>query len=845
MKLASPIFLALIALLTPATVFGETVDVSIDTVSLSGMSGDLAFDFIAGGSSFRTVTVSHFSSDGTLGAVTPTGDVIGTVPGSMVFNKYRNGFAFDSIISVARDQTDSPPSPGGFADGFSFYLLDPADSFPLLTTSDPAGAVAPFDPGSDSSMDVYSSMDETTAVRTIISIPGPDTLPLCALNLCGLAFRKRRQRRVHPLLKYVAAGIAASLLSAAQAQVPGPGAYAVSQPIYQYSSQGGVAYGGFFRATTLTGADSGCASRALPSVYEPPAAGAQAGLPVTNCGGSTLILDGAHYNAIAKDQDLSGFATADPTFTMSATTTELANLENVLAAANITQATEGAIAQAQVTYYQQNLPAGGVSGNVLTLSIPAFALVATDPNGNGGSASLVGVCIWSDGAQDCASWTPNSPGRASNTLTVSVEIGASERYTILVTARTINETPNSMANVGTGAKTLTLADKFNTVDAFNDPNANTTVREELSTGEKAGYESPNGGPVSGWYETPGNNFNKLVAPNDNVGFTVADDLNDSGTVVGWFQQNIDGVTNSHGFLFNNGSYTTYDFNGAESTQIVGINDKGDFVGNFTSSGQPDQGFLQLASAWHPPATFAIPNATQTLANGVNSSDVVVGRWVDSNGVSHGFVTTAGNQSPFLFDFPSATNTFPYSITDAGAISGQFIDSAGIVHGFVGPPAGLVQYDLAGVLQTGSYELNNQGMVAGHYLDTGGIGIGFTAQLCDPDISSQFKIATGAFKLNQSTDEFTQQIVLKNTSAQPISGPLLIVFKNLPDAVIMDNGNQLSVCAAPGAPYLTVNPPGGSLLPGQSVQATANFANYSNGAITYTPAVLSGAGGTIP
>jgi hypothetical protein len=133
----------------------------------------------------------------------------------------------------------------------------------------------------------------------------------------------------------------------------------------------------------------------------------------------------------------------------------------------------------------------------------------------------------------------------------------------------------------------------------------------------------------------------------------------------------------------------------------------------------------------------------------------------------------------------------------------------------------------------------------HYLDTSGIAHGFTAQLCDPDISSQFKIAASGFLLNHTTGEFTQQIVVTNTSGQPIAGPLLIVFKNLPGPVIMDNGNQLSVCAAPGAPYLTVNPPGGSLMPGQSVQATANFANYSNGAITYTPAVLSGSGGTIP
>jgi hypothetical protein len=245
----------------------------------------------------------------------------------------------------------------------------------------------------------------------------------------------------------------------------------------------------------------------------------------------------------------------------------------------------------------------------------------------------------------------------------------------------------------------------------------------------------------------------------------------------------------------------------------------------------------------PPATFSIPGATIIAAEGVNDSDTVAGTWVDAGNFIHGFLLYPGG-TPISFDFPGAAATYAFSITDAGTISGEFYDSSGNEHGFVGPPGGFVQYDLGGAAQTGGLGLNNEGVVAGTYQDKQGVWHGFSAQLCAPNISSSVTVTGGSFVYNQATGEYAQQITLTNISTQPIGGPFQILFENLPLGVILDNGGLTSICASPGAPYLTASAPEATgLLPGKAVTVTANFANFSSGNISYTTAVLEG--GQIP
>ena len=79
------IFLARVAVLagflsaTPA--YASLILVTVDTSALAGTQADLAFDLIDGGPPPNTVTLSEFTTGGTLGASSSTGDVTGAFPG--------------------------------------------------------------------------------------------------------------------------------------------------------------------------------------------------------------------------------------------------------------------------------------------------------------------------------------------------------------------------------------------------------------------------------------------------------------------------------------------------------------------------------------------------------------------------------------------------------------------------------------------------------------------------------------------------------------------------------------------------------------------------------------------
>ncbi len=835
-----------LALRCGASTLADSV-VSIDTGSLSGTSGDLAFDFISGGSSLNSVTISGFSSDGTPGAVTPSGSVTGTLPGAVTlttadfFNEYLTGFTFATTISFTVSQTENAPAAGGVPDEFSFYLLDSTGSNSLITTSDPTGADAVFALGSDQSQAVYRSPEVTTTVQTVATVPEPGTFGIWVFTLCGLILLRVRRRvgELRRLRRWAAAALAMCGVTAAMGQV-NP-ADDIGPPFYQF--QGG---GALYYQPTLPiiipapqGAQ-GCVSYSdYPTFHEPAAASPPDRYPLTDCSDYSSSTDAADDMFQTQSLDVSTTVNGVQ-MTMAGLTHETADELHVYASANLygVGPSNGGIADAAATYYQQNLlpiGAGITPGTPLTLTY--------DVKGAGiGAGTAVWIFVWSDGNEAENQWYPNSLTDVTGKMSVTIVLGPSGRYTILLEAFTLNENPNTQtyAYASWAYENEGFAvGQWKTVDAFDDPSSNTTVRGVTKTGEKAGVAAPDGGPTTGWSETPQGTFESLVAPGDNAGYTVAYGMNDSGTIVGAFQQKEGASSAYHGFLYKNSSYTTYDIAGAASTELLGINDAGDLVGNSTVSGQPEQGFLQLASGGAPIA-FAIPNASLTSVDGVNSSHTVVGRWVDPNNVTHGFIQAVGG-TPISFDFPGATGTYPYSITDAGTVSGYFIDTAGNFHGFVGPITGLRQYDLSGTLKTAATALNNEGVVAGTFQDSAGIEHGFTAQICDPDISSQFKIAGSGFLLNHATGEFTQQVTVTNISGKTVSGPLLVLFRNLPNGVMMDKGNQISGCVAPGAPFVTANLPGGKLGPGKTFTVTADFANYSKGGITYTPAVLQGSG----
>ena len=69
----------------------------------------------------------------------------------------------------------------------------------------------------------------------------------------------------------------------------------------------------------------------------------------------------------------------------------------------------------------------------------------------------------------------------------------------------------------------------------------------------------------------------IVDPNDTVGFTEGRGINNSRTVGGDYVVS-DG--NLHSFFLSGGTFTEYDVPGAVQTDLLSINDPGDFTGGF-------------------------------------------------------------------------------------------------------------------------------------------------------------------------------------------------------------------------------------------------------------------------
>jgi hypothetical protein len=187
--------LCLGAFLASVSVRADSVySVTVDTSAFLGTSAQLAFDLIYGGGPSNTVTISDFSTDGTLGAVFPSGSVSGTLPGTVTladsslsfFNEYLTGLTLGTAFSFALDATTNGPNSLSSPDALSVFLLDPNTGFPLLTTSDPTLSDSLFtlniDGASEGDLGVYTS--------AVIATPGsgspsPVPEPRASILLAG------------------------------------------------------------------------------------------------------------------------------------------------------------------------------------------------------------------------------------------------------------------------------------------------------------------------------------------------------------------------------------------------------------------------------------------------------------------------------------------------------------------------------------------------------------------------------------------------------------------------------------------------------------------------------------
>jgi len=160
---------------------------------------------------------------------------------------------------------------------------------------------------------------------------------------------------------------------------------------------------------------------------------------------------------------------------------------------------------------------------------------------------------------------------------------------------------------------------------------------------------------------------------DLPGFLQPNDINNAGVIVGLSGP----FTNFQGVVYSGGIYTPYNPSGGQLTDPIAINDLGRIVGSYVDSGGVVHGFLDSGNTFTTLSGFSQPND-------INNAGVIVGlSGFPSN--FQGVLYSGGIYTPFNDPLAGqGPNQFtdPIAINDFGQIVGDYIDSDGVVHAFL-------------------------------------------------------------------------------------------------------------------------------------------------------------------
>ncbi len=200
-------------------------------------------------------------------------------------------------------------------------------------------------------------------------------------------------------------------------------------------------------------------------------------------------------------------------------------------------------------------------------------------------------------------------------------------------------------------------------------------------------------------------------------------LDNNGIAAGHYEDS-DGL--HHGVVLENGELRQYDFPGAVETQIYGISDAtGALTGNFIDAEGVRRGFSG-------DKIVEFPRATATYADFVNAGGVIVGSYIDADGLYHVYMRTPDGRFVSL-DRPSPQAAkieyvFLPGISDAGVIVSRAKLEGSVPRTSVGTfQHGLQRFKVPGSVSTEGWNINQDGSIVGYYDSADGRRHGFVAR----------------------------------------------------------------------------------------------------------------------
>jgi uncharacterized membrane protein len=116
-----------------------------------------------------------------------------------------------------------------------------------------------------------------------------------------------------------------------------------------------------------------------------------------------------------------------------------------------------------------------------------------------------------------------------------------------------------------------------------------------------------------------------------------------------------------------------------------------------------------------------PNATITVARGINARGDILGDYVDADGVGRDFLFHNGVYTNI--DYPGGADASGRALNARGDIVGVLGDADG-THGFLFSDGKLTKLDYPGAVDTRAFGINNSGDITGQYTAKFGVVFGF-------------------------------------------------------------------------------------------------------------------------
>jgi hypothetical protein len=192
--------------------------------------------------------------------------------------------------------------------------------------------------------------------------------------------------------------------------------------------------------------------------------------------------------------------------------------------------------------------------------------------------------------------------------------------------------------------------------------------------------------------------------------------------------------------------------------------------------------------------------------------------------------------------PAATVNNPYAAVTLGATGGTSPYSFELAAGNLPPGITLANGTLSGTATAaGTYAFSLNAISSDRCLATQSYTLFVAGPACAQDVTTSASLTLGGLRQNLASGRWQQTVTMVNTSGAPIQGPVYLALQGLSANATLFNTSGSTQCAGPvGRPYLRLNAPNGTWLPGQALTAALEFNNNTpSQAITYTPRVLAG------